>query len=175
MESESILAAWDAYSDQHTDADGWPYDEVSYGWRLVQRDAETWRAFQSIRYSARELLATAAVQLQHINATDVQPHWASHLSELTYALERLERLQSEHAKVREARRTSPPVSREEFVDSLAERNEEAWSYLDTWGTHGRALLDIHTAARNAPPRILSTAPSLVAVPAPTRPGPSVRR
>ncbi|GAA3389100.1 hypothetical protein [Streptomyces roseoviridis] len=163
-----ILAAWDAYSDKHTDADGWPYDEVSYGWRMVQRDSEIWRAFQEIRSSARELLATAGVQLQHINAGDVEPRWTWQLGELTRALEQLEALQSGHAKVREARRTSPPVSQEKFVDSLAERNEEAWGYLDTWATQGRALLDIHTVALKAPPRILSAAPAPTAAAAARR-------
>ncbi|MGW6393097.1 hypothetical protein ACWFR1_21890 [Streptomyces sp. NPDC055103] len=163
MESEAILAAWDAYSDKHTDAAGWPHDKVSYGWRMVQRDSETWRAFQEIRHSTRELLATAAVQLQHINAGDIEPRWAWQLSELRGALEQLETLQIERAEVREARRTSPPVSQEEFVDSVAERNEEAWSYLDTWATQGRALLDIHAVALKAPPRILSAAAAPAAV------------
>ncbi|MFI9210210.1 hypothetical protein ACIGW7_18990 [Streptomyces sp. NPDC053253] len=163
VESEAILAAWDAYSDKHTDAAGWPYDEVSYGWRMVQRDSETWRAFQSIRHSAHELLATAAVQLQlqlqlqHINAGDVEPRWAWQLGELTRALEQVEALQSGHVEVREARRSLPPVSQEEFVDSVAKRNEEAWGYLDTWATQGRVLLDIHAVALTAPPRILSVA------------------
>ncbi|MFE5298111.1 hypothetical protein [Streptomyces sp. NPDC056632] len=159
MESEAILAAWDAYSDKHTDADGWPYDEVTYGWRMVQRDAETWRAFQPVRTCARQLLSTAAVQLQHINAGDIAPHWASHLRELTQALERLEALRSEHDKVREARRTSEPVSQEAFVDSLAERNEEAWSHLDTWAAKGRTLLDIHAVALKAPVRWIRAAPA----------------
>ncbi|WP_328486050.1 hypothetical protein [Streptomyces zaomyceticus] len=124
---------------------------------MVQRDSETWRAFLSIRHSAHELLATAAVQLQHINAGDVEPRWAWQLGELTRALEQLETLQSRHVEVREARRSLPPVPQEQFVDSVAKRNEEAWSYLDTWATQGRALLDIHAVALKAPPRILSIA------------------
>ncbi|WP_318209537.1 MULTISPECIES: hypothetical protein [unclassified Streptomyces] len=168
VESEAILAAWDAYSDKNTDADGQPYDEVSYGWRMVQRDSETWRAFQEIRYSARELLATAAVQLQHTSAGDIGPRWAWQLAELARALEKLEALQNEHAKVREARRTSPPVSQEKFVDSLAERNEEAWDGLDTWAIQGRVLLDIHAVALKAPARILRTAPTPTAAAAARR-------
>ncbi|MFD6343439.1 hypothetical protein ACFWF9_01770 [Streptomyces roseolus] len=163
-ESEAILAAWDAYSDEHTDADGWPYDEVSYGWRMVQRDSETWRAFQEVRLSARELLATAAVQLQHVNAGDIEPRWAWQLAELARALEKLETLRRGHAEVREARRDLPPVSQGEFVDSLAERNEEAWDSLDTWATQGRALLDIHAVALKAPTRILGAVPASAASP-----------
>ncbi|WP_282695207.1 hypothetical protein [Streptomyces sp. CC208A] len=166
-ESEAILAAWDAYSDQHTDADsgGWPYDTSSYGWRMVQRDAETWRAFQPVRSSARELLATAAVQLQHLNAADVEPRWAWQLAELTRALDKLETLRRGHAEVREARRDLPPVPQKEFVDSLAERNEEAWDYLNTWATQGRALLDIHAVALKAPARVAGAGPAPTASPA----------
>ncbi|MFD8550144.1 hypothetical protein ACFV08_00740 [Streptomyces fradiae] len=166
-ESEAILAAWDAYSDQHTDADagGWPYNVSSYGWCMVQRDAETWRAFQEVRPSARELLATAAVQLQHINAADVEPRWAWQLAELTRALDKLKTLQRGHAEVREARRALPPVPQEEFVDSLAERNEEVWDYLNTWATQSRALLDIHAVALKTPTRLLGAGPAPAASPA----------
>lgn len=141
---------------------------MSYGWRMVQRDSETWRAFLPIRYSARVLLAAASVQLQHISAGDVEPRWLWQLGELRNALAQLEALQSEHAKAREARRTSPPVSQEDFVDSVAERNEEAWGYLDTWATQGRALLDIHAVALKTPPRILSAAPAPTAAAAARR-------
>ena len=137
---------------------------------MVQRDSETWRAFQSFRHAARELLATAAVQLQHINTGDIQPRWVWQLGELTRALEQLELLQSGHVEVREARRSLPPVSQEEFVDSVAERNEEAWSYLDTWATQGRVLLDIHAVALKAPSRILGAAAAPAAAAARRRVG-----
>ncbi|WP_329309191.1 hypothetical protein [Streptomyces microflavus] len=163
-ESEAILAAWDAYSDRHSDADGWPLDEVAYGWRMVQRDSETWRAFLPVRPGARQLLATAAFQLQHLSAGDIAPHWPSHLRDLNQALDRLEELRRGHAEVREARRTSGPVSQEKFIDSVAERNEEAWGYLDTWAAKGHVLLDVHAAAYKAPVRWVPT-PAPTTVPA----------
>ncbi|MFE0772167.1 hypothetical protein [Streptomyces sp. NPDC058861] len=153
-----ILAAWDTYSGEHTDADGWPNDEVSYGWRMVQRDAETWRAFESVRRTAREMLATAAFQLQHIHAGDIIRRWPRQLNELSGALEKLEILRNERAKDREAERGSPPHP-EALVDSLAERNEEAWDALNTWSIQGHAILDIHAVALKTPPRHLYTAPA----------------
>ncbi|WP_254650150.1 hypothetical protein [Streptomyces sp. GbtcB7] len=41
---EQVLAAWDAYSDQHADPDCWPYDDETYGRRAARRDADTWTA-----------------------------------------------------------------------------------------------------------------------------------
>ncbi|WP_063766024.1 hypothetical protein [Streptomyces sp. NRRL F-5193] len=158
VQSEMILASWDSYSDEHTDTDGWPYDDESYGWRKVQRDTQTWRAFEPVRRSARYLLATARFQLQHIAAGDVEPRWPWQLSELAQAYDRLEALRTEWAQTREAMRTSRPAH-EEFIDALAERNAEAWSYLDTWATLGHALLDLHAVALKAP------APVAVANPA----------
>ncbi|MFE6457791.1 hypothetical protein ACFVP0_10060 [Streptomyces cinereoruber] len=168
-----ILAAWDTYSDEHTDAEGQPYDEVSYGWRMVQRDAETWRAFEPVRRTAREMLATASVQLQHIHAGDIVSRWPWQLRELSRALEKLEMLRGERAKDREAERGSPPPP-EALVDSLAERNEEAWDALNTWSIQGHAILGIHAVALKTPPPYLYTAPA--PVPAPTAAaGPSAGR
>ncbi|WP_234102299.1 hypothetical protein, partial [Streptomyces venezuelae] len=164
-ESETILAAWDTYSDERSDAEGRPIDEVAYGWRMVQRDSETWRAFLPVRPGARRLLATASVQLQHLPAGDISPQWAYRLRELNRALDRLDELRREHAEVREAHRAAPD-SPEKFVDSVAERNEEAWGYLDTWATVGHTLLDIHAAAHEAPARWI---PVPTPAPAPARP------
>ncbi|WP_432112695.1 hypothetical protein [Streptomyces sp. S1] len=168
-----ILTAWDAYSGEHTGADDWPNDASSYGWHMVQRDAETWSAFAPVRRTAREMLATASFQLQHIHAGDIVSRWPWQLRELSRALEKLEMLRSERAKDREAERGSPP-SPEALVDALAKRNEEAWDALNTWSIQGHAILDIHSVALKAPPRYLYTAP--VPVPAPTAAaGPSTGR
>ncbi|MGA5215203.1 hypothetical protein ACPCAE_03880 [Streptomyces cinereoruber] len=136
---------------------------------MVQRDSETWRAFLPVRPGARQLLATASVQLQHLPAGDISPQWAYLLRELNRALDRLDELRREHAEVREAHRVAP-VSPEKFVDSVAERNEEAWGYLDTWATAGHTLLDIHAAAHKAPARWIP-----VPAPAPTPARPARRR
>ncbi|MEU8617345.1 hypothetical protein [Streptomyces sp. NPDC048623] len=132
---------------------------------MVQRDSQTWRAFLPVRPGARQLLATAAVQLQHLSAGDIAPYWASHLRELNQALDRLDELRREHAEVREAHRAAP-VSPEKFVDSVAERNEEAWSYLNSWAAKGHVLLDVHAAAYKAPVRWM---PVPAPAPVPARP------
>lgn len=174
VQSEMIIASWDAYSEKHTDVDGYPYDEESYGWRKVQRDVQTWRAFEPVRRSARDLLATARFQLRHMAAGDFDDRWPWQLSELTKALDRLEALRDEWAKAREAGRTSRPTH-EQFIDALAERNAEAWSELDTWATQGRALIDVHFAAFKTPAPVPTKVPgpTLMATAAAGRP--AVRR
>ncbi|MFE5934209.1 hypothetical protein ACFQ69_02425 [Streptomyces sp. NPDC056470] len=158
MESREILAAWDAYSDEHTDPDGWPHDPLSYGRQMMRRDADTWRSFNRIRYAARQMLATAEVQVQQLNPACIQTRWPWQLSELTTALSQLEQLQDEWLDTREALTRTAMPGTEEFDDTLAERNEEAWSSLDTWSAQGRALIEIHALALTAPSPILTSAP-----------------
>ncbi|MGW7303994.1 hypothetical protein ACWGI1_00260 [Streptomyces sp. NPDC054835] len=160
VQSEMILASWDAYSEDHTGTDHHPHDEESYGWRKVQRDAQIWRAFEPVRRAAPELLATARFQLQHIAAGDLYHRWPWQLAALGKALDGLEALRLDWAKARETHRTSRP-SHEKFIDGLAERNEEAWSELDTWATQGHAILDLHFVALKTP------APAPIAVADPT--------
>lgn len=164
MESREILAAWDAYSDEHTDLDGWPHDPLSYGQRMMRRDADTWSSFNRIRYAAREMLATAEVQVQQLNPASIQTRWAWQLSELTTALSQLQKLQDEWLDTRDALPSEAAPGTQEFDDAFAERNEEAWSYLDTWSAQGQALIEIHALALTAPSQILISAPGPVLSP-----------
>ncbi|QNT91931.1 hypothetical protein HEP81_01602 [Streptomyces griseofuscus] len=132
-DSKKILDAWDAYSDEHTDLDGWPYDDHAYGRRASQRDADTAEAFEPLRYGARHLLATAETQLAQLPETHVQSRWVYQLGVLRDALPA----------------TAKPGT-PDFDDALAEHHAESWSYLDDWATHGKALREINTAARKAP-------------------------
>ncbi|MEV7236839.1 hypothetical protein AB0N06_23585 [Streptomyces sp. NPDC051020] len=60
--SRQILAAWDAYSDQHSDPETFqPYDDA-YGLRQQQRDADTLSAFGRVYYYADELVHVAEQQ-----------------------------------------------------------------------------------------------------------------
>ncbi|MFD8646282.1 MULTISPECIES: hypothetical protein [Streptomyces] len=158
IESRDILAAWDAYSDEHTDPDGWPHDPLSYGQHMMRRDAETWRSFNRIRYAARKMLATAEVQLQQLNPGAIQSRWVWQLTELTTALTQLEKLQGEWLETRDALSSEAVPGTEEFDDAVAERNEEAWSSLDTWSAQGQALIEMHALALTAPSRILTSSP-----------------
>ncbi|WP_063803608.1 hypothetical protein [Streptomyces silvensis] len=167
-ESKQILAAWDAYSDEHTDLDGWPHDADAYGLRAARRDADTWRSFHRVRPFAKDLLATAEVQVQHLNATHIQPRWPWQLGALDAALQQLDALQQEWLTVRDALPPSARPGTDIYDDALAERNAEAWSCLDEWAGHGTVLLEIQAATQNLPPR----APALTTAHALSRPAPA---
>ncbi|WP_405889842.1 hypothetical protein OG427_07285 [Streptomyces sp. NBC_00133] len=157
-ESEQVLADWDAYSDEHTDLDGWPHDDHAYGLRASRRDADTWRSFNRVRSFAKNLLATAEVQLQRLPARHIQNRWAWQLATLDTALDRLSALQSDWLTVRDSLSPSAKPGTEEYDAALAERNAEVWHYLDEWASHGQAVLDIHTATQHNPPPLPAIAP-----------------
>ncbi|MFF9016570.1 hypothetical protein ACF09C_26820 [Streptomyces sp. NPDC014870] len=154
-ESEQILAAWDAYSEDHTDLDGWPYDEDAYGLRKSRRDADTAEAFEAVRAGARHLLATAETQLTALPAGTVQNRWVWQIGTLHNALERLESLHAEWLQTRDNLPANARPGTDVYEDALADYHAESWSYLGDWATHGRAILDIHAAALKSPPRLLS--------------------
>ncbi|MDF3292397.1 hypothetical protein [Streptomyces silvisoli] len=165
-ESELILANWDAYSDEHTDESGWPHDQEAYGLRAAVRDAETWTAFNRVRSCAKDLLATAEVQLQQLDATAIRPHWPGRLAALHHALDRLNALQHEWLETRATLPASAKPGTEAYDDVLDERNSEAWHYLGEWSAHGQALLDIHAAALKTPSRLPGTGAAPSRAPAP---------
>ncbi|MEW2550390.1 hypothetical protein AB0957_01390 [Streptomyces zhihengii] len=154
-ESEQIPAAWDAYSEDHTDLDGWPYDEDAYGLRKSRRDADTAEAFEAVRAGAHHLLAAAETQLTALPARTVQNRWVWQIGTLHNALERLESLHAEWLQTRDSLTANARPGTNVYEDALADYYAESWSYLDDWATHGRAILDINAAALKAPPRILS--------------------
>jgi hypothetical protein len=149
-DSKKILDAWDAYSDEHTDLDGWPHDDHAYGLRASQRDADTAEAFESLRYGARHLLATAETQLAQLPENTVQSRWVYQLGVLHAALDRLEQLHEQWLETRDALPATAKPGTTAFDDALAEYHAESWSYLDDWATHGKTLREINTAARKAP-------------------------
>lgn len=164
-ESKQILADWDAYSEEHTDLDGWPHDADAYGLRAAQRDAATWRSFNRVRTVAKDLVATAEVQVQQLNAARIQSRWPWQLGTLDAALKQLDALQQEWLEAREALPSSARPGTTAYDDALAERNAEAWSCLDDWASHGQALLEIHAATQDLPPR----SPALTTAKAHARP------
>jgi hypothetical protein len=149
-ESERILAAWDAYSDEHTDNDGWPLDTDAYGRRAAQRDAETWRAFERVRGSAKELLATAETELKRIPSTLSRTAWPWQLGVLENALTQIDDLQRQWLSTRETLPWNAVPGTDAYDDTIGDRNEEAWHPLSEWRDHGQALLDIHATLQHAP-------------------------
>ncbi|AJC55081.1 hypothetical protein [Streptomyces sp. 769] len=174
-ESEHILAAWDAYSDEHTDLDGWPHDDVTYGLRAAHRDAKTWRSFHRVRPFAKELLATAEVQLQQLNSRHIQPQWVWQLSTLSTALSKLAELERAWLDTLASLPPSARPGTPEWDDAVAERNAEAWSYLDDWASHSKALLEIQAATLDFPPRSPTLTAAKAPRPAPPATTPSARR
>lgn len=160
---EQILAAWDAYSDQHTDPDSWPYDDETYGRRAARRDADTWIAAAKIRPFARELVSTAEVQLQQLPARAVQSHWPWHLAGAEDALDQLDAFEEDY---RARLDDLPPSARpgtEAYDDLIDARNAEAWHALNELALHAPVILAIHTTTQRTPPRLEAVAPR----PAPT--------
>ncbi|MDX3523261.1 hypothetical protein [Streptomyces scabiei] len=156
--SEQVLASWDAYSDQNTDPDGWPYDDETYGRRAARRDADTWQAAAQIRPFARELLSTAEVQLQQLPAQAVQSHWPWHLASAEAALDELDAVGERYRALLEELPPSARPGTEAYDDLIDARNAEAWHALDELALHTPAILAIHTATRDARPRLEALAP-----------------
>ncbi|MFE0680536.1 hypothetical protein ACFW17_07000 [Streptomyces sp. NPDC058961] len=167
-DSQNILAAWDFYSDEHTDLDGWPHDDHTYGIRKSQRDADTAEAFETLRYGARHLLATAETQLTRLPENAAQSRWVYQLSVLHTALDRLDELHEQWMLTRDTLPASAKPGTPDFDDALAEHHAESWSCLDDWATHGKAIREINTAAHKAPSPLVPT-PAL-APPSATRHG-----
>ncbi|WP_406357248.1 hypothetical protein OHB56_32910 [Streptomyces sp. NBC_01635] len=162
-ESTCILAHWDYYSEENTDLDGWPFDEHAYGLRQRQRDRETAEAFEAVRPTARQLLATAEEQLAQLPARALQPRWAWQLGTLRDALDRLDTLHQEWQQTCADLPLTALPGTPTYDDALADHDAEAWSYLDDWATHGHAVIDITTTARSTPSPLAPTAkPTLVA-------------
>ncbi|KUM99302.1 hypothetical protein AQI95_39325 [Streptomyces yokosukanensis] len=149
-EAKKILDAWNVYSDEHTDLDGWPYDDHAYGLRQQQRDADTAAAFENLRAGAQHLLDTADAQLPLVPAGTAQTRWIYQLGVLRDALERLTTLHEEWLRTRDSLLADAHPGTKVFDAALAEHHAECWSYLDDWATHGHVIGEINTAARHAP-------------------------
>lgn len=168
-----IQDTWSVYSDEQTDIDGVPYDEHDYALHQDRRHADTWRAFERVRYSGGILLATAEHQLQQLPAHKIQARWVWELGTLHTALGQLRTLQSEWVEFRDSLPASAGPGTEQYDDLLADINADAWSSLDDWATHGQSILDIHVAARQAPSPLTTSAP--IQAPAPVARTGTVRR
>ncbi|MEI5100894.1 hypothetical protein RB200_23130 [Streptomyces sp. PmtG] len=177
-ESEQILTGFDAWREEHSDLDGWPLDDAEHSRHAVRRDADTWRSFNRVWPFAKELLATAEVQMQHLDPAHSQSRWPWQLSVLDHALKRLDALQQEWVEARNVLPPSAGPGNFAYDDALAERNEEAWTYLEDWSNHGQALLEVQAAIQQAPPRSPSLTTALTdlvpAAPA-AKPSPAARR
>ncbi|WP_447035866.1 hypothetical protein [Streptomyces sp. DSM 118878] len=86
----------------------------------------------------------------------MQGRWVYQLGVLRDALGQLDELHKEWLVARDALPATAQPGTPAFDDALAEYHAEAWSYLNTWATHGKALREINTAARKAPSPLVPT-------------------
>lgn len=162
--ADAAVDAWDLYSDEPTDLDGWPYDPESYDDRKADRDHVVWRAFEPVSEEAGVLLDAAEADLERIPAPSVQNRWAWQLTQLRDALDQIAATRTECRTLLSAHPHASAEARHAAVDA---RNAEAWNALYSWFVHGRAVLEIHTSAVRtaAGPRIETTTPPPPAPPA----------
>ncbi|MFE1407821.1 hypothetical protein ACFW5D_30190 [Streptomyces sp. NPDC058770] len=164
-ESTWIQGNWNVYSDEHSDIDGVPYDEHDYALHQSRRDADIWHAFEQVRHSGKTLLATAEHQLQQIPADSIQTRWVWQLATLRSALNQLLAIQTDWTKYQDSLPIYVCPGTEAYEDAIAERNADAWTYLDDWTTHGQSVLEIHAAAQQAPSGLATAVPTRVPAPA----------
>ncbi|MFD6989291.1 hypothetical protein [Streptomyces sp. NPDC059943] len=147
-ESRQILDTWDAYSDEHCDPETFePLDEAAYGIRQRQRDTDTLNAFGRVYFHADELLDTAEHQLARLPASATR-EFAWRLGELRTSTRRLYELHRQWLDLRRNLPTDAVPGTAAYDEPLAESRADAWHYLDQWGIHGQALIDINTQAQN---------------------------
>lgn len=147
-QSRQILAAWDAYSDQHSDPETFqPLDDIAYGLRQRQRDSDTLAAFGTVYYHADELVEYADQQLAQLPASARTRHYAGQIRELRTSTQRLYAVQDDWIALRRTLPESAVPGTAAFDEPLAESYAEAWHYLDQWAIHGQALIDINAQAR----------------------------
>ncbi|MFG2294639.1 hypothetical protein [Streptomyces sp. NPDC048603] len=156
--ADTALDAWDLYSDEHTDLDGWPYDPETYDDRKAERDRAVWTAFSPLREEASVLLDAAEADLERTPVSSVQQRWAWQLGQLRDALDQVNATRTEYQQLLAAH---PHASREARHAAVDARNAEAWNALYSWSVHGRAVLEIRAVALRAAtgPRIAATPPS----------------
>ncbi|MEU6353072.1 hypothetical protein ABZ896_27715 [Streptomyces sp. NPDC047072] len=161
-ESRQILAAWDAYSDQHCDPDTHqPYDEAAYGRRQRRRDFDTLRAFGRVYRRADGLVHVAEQQLTQLPASARTRRYTWQVRELRDSTARLYAVHDEWLAMRRALPAQARPGTQAFEDPLAESYAEAWHYLDQWAIHGQALFAINALAQRQPK---ASAPASVMVP-----------
>ncbi|MFI8103416.1 hypothetical protein [Streptomyces sp. NPDC086023] len=145
LQGDAVMAAWERYDDEHTDLDGWPYDQDTYDARQAEKDASLWRRFSPLRGQAAALLDAAETSAGHLAGKSGQARWSWQLAHLRGALDRVDTAHTEYERLV----ADPSTSPEDLVAAAAARNRHASEALVDWLTHGRAVLEIHAATVRA--------------------------
>ncbi|MEU2231272.1 hypothetical protein [Streptomyces vietnamensis] len=145
LQGDAVLDAWERFDDEHTDLDGWPYDQDTYDARQAEKDAALWRRFSPLREQAAALLDAAETSAGHLAGKSGQARWSWQLAHLRGALERVDTAHTEYERLV----ADPSTSAEDLLAASAVRNRQASEALVDWLTHGRAVLEIHAATVRA--------------------------
>lgn len=157
-DSRQILAAWDAYADEHCDPVTFePFDEAAYGARQRQRDTDTLNAFGRVYFHADVLVDTAEHQLARLPASAARDY-AWRLGELRTGTQGLYELHRQWLDLRRNLPKDAVPGTGAYDEPLAESRADAWPHLDQWGIHGQALIDINTQAQQQQPQRSSGMP-----------------
>ncbi|MFD9817501.1 hypothetical protein [Streptomyces violascens] len=125
--SRQILAAWDLYSDRHSDPETFQPHEDAYSLRQQKRDADTLSAFGLAYPHADELVHVGERQLAQLSPSDRTHRYAWQVRELREATERLYAAHDEWLALRRALPKNAVPGTEAFDEPLAESYAGAWS------------------------------------------------
>ncbi|MFB1044232.1 hypothetical protein [Streptomyces chrestomyceticus] len=148
--SEKIQAAWDAYSNEHSDPETrQPFDDV-YGRRPSQPAEATLAAFGRVYYHADELVLLAEQQLLQLPACDRTRHYAWQLVVLNVSTQRLYEARDAWLDQRHKLPQDAVPGTAAYEEPLAEFHANAWLCLHQWTRHGRSLIEINQLAQKEP-------------------------
>ncbi|WP_165983952.1 hypothetical protein [Streptomyces sp. YIM 98790] len=152
-QGQAALAAWDAVSDSLCDAAGQPLDENAYGARQRRRDTQVWDHYRTFLRHAPELLGHVETLNPRILAGHPEArHLTWRLDRLRGALNAGERiLHAWQQEVQRMRTVPDPGLHIPYEEAVAERNAEAWTYMDDVLAHGPVLVQLARLHPTSPP------------------------
>jgi hypothetical protein len=152
-ESDRVLAAWRAYSEEHTDLEEWPLDPDAYNRRAAARDVALADRFGPLREGAHHLLTTARAQLALLPAEAVQNRWAWQLTVLQDALDRLDTLRGSRPATHDGLPRNAVPGTSAFGEAHAVHHAEGRKAVNEWAAHGHVIREINKAAQRARSRL----------------------
>ncbi|BAU88001.1 hypothetical protein SLA_7135 [Streptomyces laurentii] len=171
-QADTAVSSWERYTIEHTDLDGWPFDQDVYDAREAEKDRALWRAFAPVRDAAADLLNAAGTAVAERAWKTGQSRWTWQLDHLREALDRITAAQDTFLQFL----TDEPHATEEAVQAAAAaRHARASEALSDWLHHGRSVLEVHAATVRAGQPGIRLAASVPRAATPAPAGPARRR
>ncbi|MFE6457788.1 hypothetical protein ACFVP0_10045 [Streptomyces cinereoruber] len=170
LQAEKVTASWELYSEEHTDLDGWPYDQADYDDHQEAKDMTLWHLFTPVREGAASLLDAAEATVQSLSGALAQNRWDWQLTQLRGALEHIDAAQDQFLE----RLATDRGTGEAVREAVAERGAKASEVLSVWVSHGRAVLEIHASTVRAGQSGIRLAARTTRAPAPAPSSPARR-